>query len=329
MSITIRPFRYDEADYQELAAMRNAVYPDYPIAASEWRRWDERREARLTFCRLIAELDGRPVGGLVFENNAWAYHPQKFQLGVWVHPDHRRRGIGGELYKRLQAELEPYEPITLRHTVREDYVEGLRFAERRGFAEELRSWESRLDVAAFDPAPFAEAEAKVRAQGITITTVGELMERDPELWPKLYELDTAATIDVPLPEPLTPPAYEAWLKHFQDNPGLLPEGFFVALDGGSQDEAKPLRYVGLSSLWRRESSPDLETGFTGTLREYRRKGIALALKLRAIDYARRSGAPVIRTENLSVNRPMLSINEALGFVKQPAWITVLKQLRAE
>jgi GNAT superfamily N-acetyltransferase len=320
MSLIIRPFRYDEADYEELAAVRNAVYPDYPIAAAEWRRWDERREARLTFCRMIAELDDGPVGGLVFEHNAWAYHPQKFQVGVWVHPAYRRRGIGGELYERLRAELAPHAPVALRHTVREDYVEGRRFAERRGFEEELRSWESRLDVAAFDPAPFAGAEEKALAHGITITTVAELMKTDPELWPKLYALDTAATIDVPLPEPLTPPAYEAWLKHFQDNPGLLAEGFFVALDGK--------RYVGLSSLWRREASPDLETGFTGTLREYRRKGIALALKLRAIDYARRSGAPVIRTENLSVNRPMLSINEALGFVKQPAWITMLKRLPA-
>ena len=29
----------------------------------------------------------------------------------------------------------------------------------------------------------------MRAQGISIVTVAELMERDPELWPKLYELD--------------------------------------------------------------------------------------------------------------------------------------------
>ena len=319
MSLTIRPFRYDEADYAEMATVRNAIYPEYPIAASEWRRWDQQRDERLTFCRLIAELDGRQVGGLVYENITWSYHPQKFQVGVWVHPDYQRRGVGGALYERLQAELAPYEPIALRHTLREDYVEGRKFAERRGFEEEVRSWESRLDVASFDPAPFAGAEERVLAQGIRITTVGELMKSDPELWPKLYELDTAATMDVPLPEPITPPPYESWLKHFQDNPALLPEGFFVALDGD--------RYVGLSSLWRREASPDLETGFTGTLREYRRRGIALALKLRAIDYAKRSGVPVIRTENLSVNRPMLSINEALGFVKQPAWISLVKKLQ--
>ncbi|HEU5317585.1 MAG TPA: GNAT family N-acetyltransferase, partial [Chloroflexota bacterium] len=53
---------------------------------------------------------------------------------------------------------------------------------------------------------------------------------------------------------------------------------------------------------------------------YRGKGIAMALKVRGVRYAREHGYREIRTNNDTANRPMLRINEAMGFVKQPAWI---------
>lgn len=62
---------------------------------------------------------------------------------------------------------------------------------------------------------------------------------------------------------------------------------------------------------------------------YRRRRIALALKLHALRYARSVGATEIRTGNESNNRPMLAINEALGFVKQPAMVDYMKVLQAE
>jgi len=54
----------------------------------------------------------------------------------------------------------------------------------------------------------------------------------------------------------------------------------------------------------------------------------MALKLRAVAYAKERGFREIRTWNDSINRPMLAINEALGFAKQPAWITFGKDLAA-
>lgn len=319
MNIIIRPFTRSDTDYEDLAAIRTACYPDYPFTPDEYRRWDRQREARLRFARFVAELDGTSVGGALYENVSWMYHPQKFFVGVYVHPEQQRRGVGRALYQHLLAELQPHEPLALRNTLREDHSAAVGFFERRGFVEEMRAWESLLDVNAFDPAPFAGAEERALRGGITISTVGELLAAGDAVWPKLYELDMVASRDVPMPEPFTPPSYEAWLRHLEGNPNLLPDAYFIALDGE--------RYVGLSSLWRREATDSLlDTGFTATHPDYRRRGIALALKLRAIDYARRHAVPTIRTDNASTNRPMLSINEALGFAKIPPWITFVKQL---
>jgi GNAT superfamily N-acetyltransferase len=104
-----------------------------------------------------------------------------------------------------------------------------------------------------------------------------------------------------------------------NSPGSLPEAFFIAKAGDS--------YVGQSNLIRSEELSDvLYTEFTGVRREHRGRGIAMALKLRAIDYAKRHGYREIRTWNSSLNAPMLGINVKLGFVKQPLWITFGKDL---
>ena len=102
-------------------------------------------------------------------------------------------------------------------------------------------------------------------------------------------------------------------------PNALPEAQFLALDGD--------RYVGISALYRPLAQPGvISQGLTGVLREYRGRGIAMALKLQTVRYAREGGYREIRTWNDARNRPMLRINEALGFVKQPATITFEKSL---
>jgi RimJ/RimL family protein N-acetyltransferase len=161
-------------------------------------------------------------------------------------------------------------------------------------------------------------EERVRAQGIAIRTLREL-EAEPDYRRRIYELDMELEADVPQPEAFTRPSFEEYSAHFFENPNLLPEGVFVAVDAGE--------FVGTTSLWAMQASSDLNIGLTAVKRHYRRRGIALALKLRGIAYARDRGCPVVRTWNESNNRPILAINERLGFQKLPAWITFVKHLK--
>jgi GNAT superfamily N-acetyltransferase len=315
MTVQLRPFT--EHDYEAFVATLSAIYPEYPESVADHRHWDATRDKRCYMYRVLAEQDGLVIGFGQYNNVAYMFDPQKFWLDLGVHPEYRGQGIEAHIYNHLIDHVTPREPSLFWANCREDWAYRMSFLAERGFVEKMRYWESRLDVASFDPNRFAGASERVADQGIVIKTLREL-EGDPQRDQKLYQLIKTVVQDVPSPDGHTEVAFDVWLKGLQGNPNLLPDAYFIALDGE--------RYVGLSNLWRMEGVKDLSTGLTGVLREDRRLGIALALKLRAVDYAKRVGAPQIRTGNEQNNRAMLSINEAFGFAKMPPWIDFVKQI---
>ena len=69
----------------------------------------------------------------------------------------------------------------------------------------------------------------------------------------------------------------------------------------------------------------LQVGFTAVRREYRRYGIATALKLRAIAFGQAYGAAAMVTDN-EENNPMYQINLRLGFQPRPAKLAFQKEI---
>jgi GNAT superfamily N-acetyltransferase len=316
-AITIRPF--EERDYLAMLAVWNAIYADYPWSIEAARHEDARYDGtRLLLRRFVAEAAGEVAGVAEFHHAPNMYHPQKFWLSVEVHPDQQGRGIGAALYDRLLAELAPYRPLVLWAGVRETSSRGAAFAERRGFREVRRAWESRLDVRRFDPAPF-QAEAAQALADLTVVTVATERDTEPRWLEMLYDLHNEVAADVPQPDSYTPMTLAEFGRRVLEHPEYLPEAHFLARH---ED-----RYVAESNLFRSLALEDvLYQGITGTRRAYRGRGIALALKLRTIAYARQAGKREIRTWNDTLNAPMLAINTRLGFVRQPAWITFERTL---
>lgn len=315
--VLIRPF--EERDYPATVSVGNSVYSDYPWSVEEARHEDARYDGtHLIQRRFVAEVPtGRIVASAEFHHTSGMYHPRKFWLDIAVHPEFQRRGIGERLYATLIGTLAPFEPLVLWTGVRETFDQSIRFMTKRGFQESRRAWESRLDVASFDPAPF-EAHAREAVKDLQIVTVAEERERDPDWLGKVYDLHTEVNADVPRVEAYTPVTLDEYANHLLKYPGYLPEAHFLVKDGD--------RYVTESFMFRSEQLPGvLYQGLTGTRRDYRGRGLALALKLRTIAFARAYGAREIRTWNDTLNAPMLRINTKLGFVRQPAWITFEKR----
>jgi len=313
--VAIREFQPE--DYPAITEVCNLVDPDYPSTEAELREedatWDRGKYVQV---RYVAE-DGGAIAALAeYNHQPWAFDPRRFFFWIGVRPDRQGRGIGGALYARLLEDFRARDANALRSWSREDRAESVGFLGRRGFRELERAWESRLDMKAFDPARFAD-RAAVPA-GIEIVSLAEELTRDPEALRRVYAFGAVAGADVPRLDPYTMPGYETWRRNL-NGPWFVPDAWFLAKDGDA--------IVGQSDLARSEAEPDLMyTGFTGVLREYRGRGIAWALKLRALTWAKERGYREVRTWNSTRNAPMLGINVALGFAKQPVWITFAKDL---
>jgi len=179
----------------------------------------------------------------------------------------------------------------------------------------------RLDLTKSEPTQLQPVIQQLKVRGISITTLAEERARDPKCAEKLYELTTLVGRDDPARSDFDPPGYNAreaalWLNM----PYVLPEGFFIAKRG---DE-----YVGVSDVSLYDAMPGaLTAGFTGVRREYRRLGVATALKMQATLYAQSNGYQIIQTFNHPTQSGMLALTQKLGFEILFSYSTVEKCLK--
>ena len=309
------------ADYPALVAVGKASYPDYAETVEEWSHWDKTWDHSKYFkLRLVAEDSGRVVGYGQVNHMRWAFVPTKYRVDVTVLPEDRGHGHGTALYEELAAAVTGRGGRALTAAAKESMADGVRFLTKRGYREVKRDWESRLFVKGFAFERFATADDRVAKQGIRIVTLADEMQRDPAALQKAFELNEDCRMDVPSVDPPTRHTFDEFRRDDVDAPNALLDAFYMAID-------KDGRYLGVSNMFRSLDDPTfLWQGLTGVRRDARGKGIAMALKLRTVRYAIERGIEHIKTWTDVHNKPMLSINEAMGFARQPAWVSYEKDL---
>jgi GNAT superfamily N-acetyltransferase len=270
--------------------------------------------------RLVAQRDDLVVGWGEVGHMWWAYHPHKFMLRLNVDPLYQQQGIGSRLYVPLAATLAGWSPTLVRTETRETRPHSVAFLTHRGFAETRRRWESRLDLSNAHVERYAGAYERLARQGIAIVTlVDEKARHGEHALHDLFDLEQSAWRDEPGFDPEVAMQFAQFVSNEFDSAEALDDGTFLAVAGQ--------RLVGVSRLQRNAAEPQLlEVGFTGIHPAYRGRGIAVALKLRTVEYGRAHGFQVIRTQNDVANAAMLHINAALGFQQEPPWLVFEKRL---
>jgi GNAT superfamily N-acetyltransferase len=313
--------KFQPGDYPALVDIHTSlgiVWPEQPRSAVAWASLDASRSPKNPHARWVAVEAGRPVGFAACWRGPAAYPPLSFQIDIQVHPQFQRRGIGGALYERLVLWLQAYAPPALRADAFTNLPQGFPFLVKRGFYEAFRETPVHLEVAAFDPRPYAGLEPTLEGEGIVIRSLPELAG-DPGRERKLYDLYWEAEEDLPREGSLSErPDFSDWLGWGLNDPCMLQEAYFVAVHGKE--------YVGLRELYSYGDGGVLLGSLLGVRRGYRRRGIGLALQLRGIAYARQHGYRLLKTCTALQNTRMQALFDKLGFARDPQWQQCQKDL---
>ena len=323
-AVRVRPFGPE--DYPLLVRWYATAYAPRAQTEGELRHADEILPPGYRRWRLVGLLNGEPVGYVEVGHSLGSYHPARYVLEGGVQPECRGHGVGRALYAAAERGAREVGAERLRAQL-PAVGAGRTFLERRGYRETKRYWEFLLNLSEFDPERFAGAEAALAALGVSIAPLSAFLD-SPATRHRLHDLFSEARRDVPRSEPASELSFEFFEAAHWAEEGFTPDAWMIALAPGVAEQPER-EWIGLSALWPTATPGLADTGLTAVKRLWRRRGVATALKVRALCWARAAGFARVRTDTDSLNVGMAAVNDQLGFQRQPAWVSLARDLHGE
>lgn len=324
--VLVRPAgRADFPAIVEVWKAQGIAWPERAASAAALEETDSRRDPGRLRLRFLAEVEGRAAGFLsCIEIDAYNGR-RAFSVNVAVLPDFRGRGLGTALFRDLEAALAASAIPADGLLCADGYTicpEGMRFLEGLGFRETWRETPVILDVAGCDTAALPGLLALLEARGLRIRSLAEL-SGDPDRDRKLYELYDTAKRQVPTEEGYIweRQDFDEWRAEQIEDPSTLLDAYLVALHGEE--------YVGLKEVGMLRDSGAIQCGLMAVLPPFQRLGLARAMQLLTVEYAKRSGCPSLKSCTATSNRPMLELYDRLGYRRLYEWAQCQREVWEE
>jgi GNAT superfamily N-acetyltransferase len=226
---------------------------------------------------------------------------------IAVPPGHRRRGAGTALWRACSAWARERGHAELNAWIPAGDPDSLAWATRRGYRERGREDLFVLELRN------AELPRPEPPQGVELTSLADR----PELARGVHDVVREAWPDIPghAGEEIEP--FEDWWRVFGDAVRFPPGGTVVAVAGGEAVGYAQLRLRANGAAWN---------AMTGIRRAWRGRGVATALKLAQLEWAKQAGIERVTTLNETRNEPIRRLNERLGYEPRPGRIRVVGPL---
>ena len=316
--LTLRPASLDDAVFA--ADMDTTVRPQDAEDPVMTRYWWEHPWDGAVWERFVAERQGRPVGLVHFRHpRTWDEMPERWgRLNAQLLPDVRTEERFVALFAAAEDALRSRGALRTSLWAWEDDEVKNAAAAARGFREERRERFWSLDLRANREkleGMTQASRAKMAAAGVRIGVLAD--DADPERYQKLWRLSNEAERDIPTTVPHVEVTFETFMDTFRA-PNTREDRMFIARRGDD--------VVGISFLTYPPVRGAIETGFTGTARSVRGLGVARALKCETVMQAIALGVDRVQTDNDSQNKPILHINETMGYRIKGEMIQHIKEL---
>jgi GNAT superfamily N-acetyltransferase len=270
-----------DADYAAWREVRIAVMPDERAPTIDELRVQAGPQHRY----VLAELNGTLAGSGFVGKSSLA---GQAALAPRVLPGCRRQGVGSAVLRHLGQEATAM-GFRIAGANAAD-AGSARFAERHGFREVDREIEQVRAI--------GDEREPLVPPGVTIVPVSAR----PELWPAAYDsVGVQAFQDM-----ATVTVLEVTLQEWQRDWITDPDAMFVALADGE--------VIGCAGLVPDPDEPGrAEHALTAVRRDWRRRGVAAALKRTTLAWAAANGFSEVYTWTQRGNDDMRALNAHLGF----------------
>jgi GNAT superfamily N-acetyltransferase len=290
---------FEPADAAAVSAALHEEKPPHPVTPEGVLHWRDGQPERARARLWVAEEAGHIVGWGEARIR-WTTRVQDVgDVWAYVVPSERGRGIGAALY----AETERY-VVGLGARILESWTytpAGETLLQHRGFRATGTEQVSILDPARADLSALPPLEERKAREGFLLAPLGDVRDRVEEL----HRVYAAASEDVPEYFREDDIRLDEWRHETLDHPQLSMEGSAIVLFGELP--------VALAFVEADEPANVAANEMTGTLPEFRRRGLARLAKLATIRWAAAQGVAAMQTGNSHENPGILALNASLGY----------------
>lgn len=291
-----------EDDLEQINRVRQAGIPWHTATTQTQRTWWRTMPEAARRLALCAEVDGRIVGHASGEIEVTAAEPNIGTAAIAVMPEYRRQGVAASLYGKIEDHLRTVGAVRLRVNALDEPF-ALEWAKRLGF--ELGATDRFLVVDPRRLPPMPQRPDDVR--------VVSAREAGPET---VFHVDDISARDEPGDVSYGGMPFQDWCDRFWDVIDL--DVSMVVFVGGTPAATTQLQV-------NRETGRAMSYG-SGTLPQFRGRGLIKLAKSVSLRRAAETGVTQAFTGNDETNKPMLAVNNWLGYQFVAASRSLIKHL---